>query len=256
MTPFVTPHWVPQVEPGQRTLIIGASGGLGHAVINMLLQGPDSVIGAHGATKLSESNDARVVPLTQKFSCEADCRGVVDSFVEKVGGIDALIILSGGIHFSGHWKDMPESKWEEDIAVNMNQPFYLARAAMEHMKQQERGGRIVFNGTESAIHGGSALSFPYAIAKRGTECMVQGLAREGASHGILVNGIRMGYVKSGFHQRWHNKTPTDMDERAELVPLKRGGEPEEAAALIIYLISGWSQFITGQMLPLTGGDWL
>ncbi len=256
MTPFVTPHWVPQVEPGLRTQIIGASGGLGHVVIDMLLQGPDCVIGAHGATKLYESDDARVIPLTQKFSSEADCRAAVDSFVDKAGGIDALIILSGGIHFSGHWKDMPESKWEEDISVNLNQPFYLARAAMEYMKQQETGGRIVFNGTESAIHGGSSLSFPYAIAKRGTECMVQGLAREGACHGILVNGIRMGYVKSGFHQRWHNKTVTDMDERAELVPLKRGGEPEEAAALIIYLISGWSQFITGQMFPLTGGDWL
>ena len=47
-----------------------------------------------------------------------------------------------------------------------------------------------------------------------------------------------------------------MDERAELVPLKRAGHPDEAAALMIYLLSGWAQFITGQMIPLTGGDWL
>ena len=95
-----------------------------------------------------------------------------------------------------------------------------------------------------------------AIAKRGTEAMVQGFAREGAPDGILVNGVRLGYIRSGFHQRWHGRTEQQMAERADLVPLKRGGEPEEAAALFIYLLSGWASFMTGQMLALTGGDWL
>ena len=86
--------------------------------------------------------------------------------------------------------------------------------------------------------------------------MVQGLAREGASAGILVNGVRLGYIDSGFHQRWHGRTVEQMQERAELVPIKRGGHPEEAAALMVYLLSGWASFITGQMFALTGGDWL
>ena len=124
------------------------------------------------------------------------------------------------------------------------------------MKQQGRGGRIVLNGTESALHGGSAQSLPYAVAKRGTECLVQGLAREGAPENILVNGVRLGYISSGFHERWHERSEGDMANRAALVPLKRGGLPEEVAALIIYLLSGWASFITGQMLPITGGDWL
>ena len=86
--------------------------------------------------------------------------------------------------------------------------------------------------------------------------MVQGLAREGAPDGVLVNGLRFGFIESGFHQRWHNRSEAQMAERAGLVPLKRGGHPDEAAALMIYLISGWASFITGQMIPLTGGDWL
>ena len=111
-------------------------------------------------------------------------------------------------------------------------------------------------GTGSALHGGSAQSFPYAIAKRGTECMIQGLAREGAPENILVNGVRLGFISSEFHERWHEKTEDDLKARADLVPLKRAGDPDEAAALMIYLLSGWSSFITGQMFPLTGGDWL
>ena len=124
------------------------------------------------------------------------------------------------------------------------------------MKSNNETSRIVLNGTESSLHGGSPTSFPYGISKRGTECMVQGLAREGANLGILVNGVRFGYITSGFHERWQGKTLGQLEERAEMVPLKRGGHPLEAAALITYLLSGWSRFITGQMIPLTGGDWL
>jgi NAD(P)-dependent dehydrogenase (short-subunit alcohol dehydrogenase family) len=255
-SPFIRPDWVPSVEPGFRVLVAGASGGLGGALVDMLLAGGPCTIGAHGATKRLERDDGRLVHLIQPFETEADCIALVNAFVAQAGGIDALVVLSGGIHFSGHWKDMPAELWQKDMEVNLNQPFYLARAAMAAMKAQGSGGRILLNGTESALHGGSALSFPYAIAKRGTECLVQGLAREGAPDGILVNGIRLGYILSGFHQRWHNKTPDDMAARADLVPLKRGGHPDEAVALMIWLISGWSRFMTGQMVALTGGDWL
>ncbi len=256
MSAFQPPAWTPRVDPGSRILIAGASGGIGQALVAMLLSGSDCIIGAHGANNKPDTDDPRVIHLKRTFSAESDCAALVDEFCEKASGLDALVVLSGGIHFSGHWKDMPAEDWEKDISLNLNQPFYLARAAMAHMKQQGTGGRIVLTGTESALHGGSATSFPYAVAKRGTECLVEGLAREGASGGILVNGVRLGCIASGFHQRWHAKTDQDMKERIDLIPLKRAGHPDEAAALIIYLLSGWAGFITGQMIPLTGGDWL
>lgn len=256
MTSFVRPNWIPAVDPGMRILITGASGGLGQALVSMLLEGSDCIIGAHGSSKRAPFDNDAVIHINRPLNDAEDCESVVAEFCGKAGGIDALVSLTGGIHFSGHWKDMPAEDWERDVDVNLNHPFYLSRATMQQMAQQQCGGRIILNGTESALHGGSALSLPYAVAKRGTECLVQGLAREGAPANILVNGVRFGYIKSGFHQRWHSKTDAELSERADLVPLKRGGEPEEAAALIIYLLSGWSSFITGQMIPLTGGDWL
>ncbi len=253
---FNRPGWVPSVPDASRVLITGASGGLGRALTAMLLEGSECVIGAHGASNKPEAEGDSVIPITRTFENEADCVAVIDEFAAKAGGIDALVVLSGAIEFSGHWKDMSEVDWEREVALNLNHPFYLARAAMAKMTGQGTGGRIVLTGTESALHGGSASSFPYAIAKRGTECMVQGLAREGATAGILVNGVRLGFIASGFHQRWHGRSERDMAERADMVPLKRGGDPDEAAALMIYLLSGWAAFITGQMIPLTGGDWL
>jgi len=253
---FTRPDWTPRVDDGMRILITGATGGLGRALVGMLLEGSDCTIGAHGASQSIDIGDERIIPLKRTFAGEEDCRALVDEFAEKAGGIDALVVLSGSIRATGHWMEMGGEGWEGEIDTNLNQPFFLARAAMAHMKEQASGGRIVFNGTESALHGGSALSLPYAIAKRGTECMVQGMAREGAPDNILVNGVRFGYIASGFHQRWHDKTDEEMAERAAMVPLKRGGDPQEAAALMVYLLSGWAGFITGQMLPLTGGDWL
>ncbi len=255
MSAFTRPDWVPRLDPGKRVLITGASGGLGTALTRMLLDGSDCVIGAHGASKGVEIKDSRVIPMIRSLENEADCDSVVDEFSKRAGGIDALVVLSGRIHFSGHWMDMPEADWTADMDVNLNHPFFLARAAMKHMKAAG-GGRIVLNGTESALHGGSSASFPYAIAKHGTECLVQGLAREGAPDDILVNGVRLGCIRSGFHERWHDKTEEEMAERISLIPLKRAGDPEEVAALVIYLLSGWAGFITGQMIPLTGGDWL
>ena len=258
-SPFVRPDWVPAVPDGMRILVIGASGGIGGAVCDLLAQASRCTIGAHGSTRMPEvtaKGSATIIPLQKNLETDADCKAVIDEFYEQAGGIDALVHLAGAIHFSGHWKDMPEADWRRDMAVNLDQPFFLARAAMARMKSQQSGGRIILNGTESALHGGSAVSFPYAIAKRGTEAMVQGLAREGAGDGILVNGVRFGFITSGFHQRWHDRTDGQMAERADLVPLKRGGHPDEAAALIVYLLSGWASFINGQMIALTGGDWL
>ena len=253
---FTPPDWVPSVPVGMRVLITGATGGLGRALVSMLLKGSSCMIGAHGSSRKPEFEDDRIIALSQTFSDENSCCALVDNYVEQSGGIDALVILSGSIRYSGHWMDMPSDDWENEISVSLNQPFYLARKAMKYMISQKTGGRIIFTGTESALHGGSSSSFPYAISKRGTECMVQGLAREGAKDGILVNGMRLGCIASGFHERWHNKTREDMEKRVELIPLKRAGDPDEVAAFIIYLLSGYGGFITGQMLPITGGDWL
>jgi 3-oxoacyl-[acyl-carrier protein] reductase len=253
---FTRPSWVPRNDSCKRILITGATGGLGRALVNMLLEGSDCVIGAHGSSQTFDNPAKKVIVLSKNFRTADDCHSLVDEFINKAGGIDALIILSGSIQSTGHWKDMSGDDWEREIGVNLNQPFFLAQAAMAHMTNQGTGGRIILTGTESSLHGGSDVSFPYAIAKRGTECMIQGLARKGAPDNILINGVRLGYIASGFHERWHNKSEKDMHERADMVPLKRGGHPDEVAALIVYLLSGWAGFITGQMLPLTGGDWL
>ncbi len=253
---FRRPDWTPRVPDGFRLLVIGASGGLGRALVPMVTRNSDCIVGAHYNSHAIEWNDGKVLPLQKTLSTEADCVELVEEFKGEAGGIDGLVVLSGRLTAAAHWDELNDEEWQRDVHDNLNIPFFLSRAALRKMKDQQTGGRIILNGTESALHGGSPHSFPYAVAKRGIEAMVQGLAREGAPWAVTANGVRLGYFRSGFHQRWLGRTEKDLEERAELVPVKRGGEPEEAAALISYLLSDWAGFITGQMVAATGGDWL
>ena len=86
MTSFERPDWVPAAESGARILVTGASGGLGRALVDMLLEGPDCIIGAHGATNRHPSDDERVLHLTKTFETERDCVDLVDDFAGKAGG--------------------------------------------------------------------------------------------------------------------------------------------------------------------------
>lgn len=252
------PDWAPVLPQGSKILVIGASGGIGASLVRLLLEGNPVVIGLHYNTSRpgieSDSESHTMIYIQEDLSEEKGCRKVVDEFVEKAGGIDALVVLTGGVSRSVHWSQLDEGDWASDININLNVPFYLAKVGMQHMRQG--GGSIILMGTESALHGGSATSLPYGVAKRGIECLVQGLAREGAKYGVTVNGVRPGFIDSGFHKRWLDKSSEDLKGRIDLIPLKRAGHPDEVSALILYLLSGWSQYITGQMFAITGGDWL
>ncbi|MCP3929317.1 MAG: SDR family oxidoreductase, partial [Bacteroidetes bacterium] len=250
------PNWIPQVFPKSKVLVVGANGGIGKAVIDMLLQGPSCIIGYHHSNKSSKIPESteqhRIIDLCYSLKNDTDCHKLVDSFNSKAKGIDNLVVLSGGISRHAHFKELSGDDWEADIQLNLNIPFYLARRALNHMHH----GSIVLLGTESALHGGGSTSLAYSTAKRGIECLVQGLSREGAKNDTLVNGVRPGFIQSGFHQRWQGYDMEKLKQRADLIPLKRAGTPKEVSALIIYLLSGWSRFITGQMFSITGGDWL
>ena len=253
----------PEIEVGKRVLIAGASGDIGHAVLR-LLAGSEVKIGAHyhengeSLKRLADNcclDGSRIKLYPTDLSTQKSCHALVDSFVEWAGGIDGLVQLTGNVKRPCAWEELTEEEWLADININLSGPFFLAQRVMKYMKASG-GGRIILTSTASAKHGGGKTSMAYGVAKAGIECLAKGLAREGAPYGILVNVIAPGFIETKFHIQRMGRSRRELEKRRELVPLKKAGKPEDVARMILYLLSSGGNYITGECIAISGGDWL
>ena len=242
---------------GKKILIIGASSGLSSDLNSMLLKS-GAILGLHynkNEKPLSKYPETKKVKKFQKNLKSAIlCYELIDKFVDWAGGIDCLVQLSGDIKRPIHWQNITEEDWLYDLSVNLVMPFFLVQRTIGYMKK--RGGRIILTSTASAAHGGGANSLAYGVAKAGIECMVKGLARDSAKYNILVNAIAPGFIPTKFHTEKMNRTAIQLQNRIKLIPLKRAGTTKEVAGTILFLLSEYSTYITGQVIPVSGGDWL
>jgi len=250
------------LKPGARVLIAGASGGIGRETLRLAAQ-HDVTIGAHYHSngevlkpflENEVSGFARVRSIrADLMTADANTR-LVEDFVQWAGGIDILVQLTGGVSRPLSWDKMTEADWRADLDLNLVGPFFLAQAAMKHMRA--KGGKIVLMGTASARHGGGSDTIAYGVAKAGIECLTKGLARIGAPYKILINAVCPGFIDTGIHVREMKRSPDDLKRRVELVPLRRAGTPAEVASVILFLASEMADYVTGECLCVSGGDWL
>ena len=241
----------------KKILIVGASSDLAVS-LNKTLYNSGNTVGFHYNTNdkpLSKYDEGEKVKKFQKdINSSLVCFQLVDDFVKWAGGIDCLIQLSGGIKKPANWEELTEKEWSYDLSVNMTMPFFLAQRAILHMKNS--GGRIVMTSTVSAAHGGGSTSLAYGVAKAGVECIIKGLARDCAKYNILVNAIAPGFFLTKFHTEKMERTKEQVQERIKLIPLRRAGTTEELAGTVMYLLSESASYITGQVIAISGGDWL
>ncbi len=241
----------------KKILLVGASSDLAGS-LNETLYKTDNIVGFHYNTNekplLKYDEGEKVKRFQKDINSSLACFQLVDDFVAWAGGIDCLIQMSGDIKKPVDWEELTEKEWSYDLSVNLIMPFFLAQRAVLHMK--ESGGRILMMSTVSASHGGGATSLAYGVAKAGVECVVKGLARDCAKYNILVNAIAPGLFLTKFHTKKMKKDQEQLQERAKMIPLKRAGTTEELAGTVMYLLSEGASYITGQVIAVSGGDWL
>ena len=245
------------VLEGKKILIVGASSDLAGSLCELLYK-TDNIVGFHYNTNekplLKYDEGEKVKRFQKDINSSLACFQLVDDFVAWAGGIDCLIQMSGDIKKPADWEELTEKEWSYDLSANLIMPFFLAQRAVLHMK--ESGGRILMMSTVSASHGGGATSLAYGVAKAGVECVVKGLARDCAKYNILVNAIAPGLFLTKFHTKKMKKDQEQLQERAKMIPLKRAGTTEELAGTVMYLLSEGASYITGQVIAVSGGDWL
>lgn len=238
---------------GKVVLVTGASGGIGRAVARACrLQGAALALHYHrdasGARELAKLLGPDAAAFRADLSRPGASKTLIAAVLRRFGRLDVLVNNAGAVIGEKDFLAMPEKDWEATLRLNLQAPFFLAREAFRTMRA--RGGRIVNVSSIAVKFGGSDRSIHYAAAKAGLEATTVALARFGAARGILVNTVRPGVIDTPFH----DKSKKNMTERVAKIPLKRMGRPEEVARAVVFLAGPGGDFVTGQILSVTGGE--
>jgi hypothetical protein len=231
---------------GKRAIITGGDSGIGRAVaIAFAREGADILI-----AYLDETEDAKeVAALIEKEGRKvADhCRAVVDRALRDLGGIDILVNNAAHQATFADIGDITDEEWRMTFEVNIHAMFYLAKAAVPHMKP---GGAIINTASVNSDMPNPIL-LAYATTKGAIQNFSGGLAQMLAEKGIRVNAVAPGPI-------WTPLIPSTMPDEAirnfgKQVPLKRAGQPAELATAFVMLADPLSSYTSGTTVAVTGG---
>jgi NAD(P)-dependent dehydrogenase (short-subunit alcohol dehydrogenase family) len=247
---------------GRRALITGAGTGIGRAIARALTSA-----GARVAVTDRDEAAARTVARALEGAVAfrldvtdaAETADVIERAADAFGGLE-IVCANAGVSTMNRVVDLGEAEWDHNMAVNAKGVFLTNQAAVRYWLAQGVKGVIV-NTASMAGKQGVALLAHYAASKFAVVGFTQSLAREVAEHGIRVNCVCPGFVRTAMQAReveWEAKlrgmTPDAV--RAEyiaLTPLGRLEEPEDVADTVVFLASDGARFVTGEALNVTGG---
>ncbi len=182
---------------------------------------------------------------------------VVDLFRQvdsRLGMVSALVNNAATLETQKRLDAMDADRIARIFAVNVVGSMICAREAVRRMSTRfgtGRGGAIVNVSSGAAKYGSPGEYVDYAASKGAIETFTLGLAKEVAEEGIRVNAVRPGFIYTEFHAK--GGEPQRVDRVKNLVPMKRGGQPEEVARAILWLLSEEASYVTGTILDVSGG---
>jgi 3-oxoacyl-[acyl-carrier protein] reductase len=245
---------------GKRVLVTGSSRGIGAAVAQAFAElGAHIAIHAHASVEPAQALAAEwrkaghtVHVLSGDFTVMAEAERVVDSAIEKLGGLDILINNAGTMMGRKPLAEIDDGAIVALLALNAGSAVAASRRAIPVLKASR--GTIINTTSIAARNGGSNGAGAYAAAKAFVSTYTRGLATELAGDGIRVNAVSPGTIMTDFHRRY--STPDKLAETAALrIPMKRIGTAEDCVGAYLFLASAsLAGYITGQIIEVNGGQ--
>jgi 3-oxoacyl-[acyl-carrier protein] reductase len=239
---------------GKVALITGGAQGIGKVTALLLAErGADIAIsdinreGAEDTAKEIERLGRRGLGLEGDVSNPADAERIVDTTVEKLGGID-ILVNNAGITRDGLLLRMAVEDWDAVLNVNLKGTFNCSKAAIKYMIKR-KSGRIV-NIASVVGEMGNAGQANYAASKACIIGLTKSIAREYAQRGINVNAIAPGYIQTPMTEGLSEKVKEELKAQ---IPMAKLGTPLDVGNAIYFLVSDASSYITGQVLNVNGG---
>jgi NAD(P)-dependent dehydrogenase (short-subunit alcohol dehydrogenase family) len=247
---------------GRRALVTGGGSGIGAAIVRRLDKAGSQIVVADidkiRAEALAASLTAGTAVAMDVRDRAAVERGVQEA-IAALGGID-LLVANAGVSTMRRAVDLTDEEWDYNFDVNARGVFLTNQVVCRHFLAERRNGVIV-NTASLAAKVGAPLLAHYSASKFAVLGWTQALAREMAPHGIRVNAVCPGFVRTSMQEReivWEAElrgmTPDAvLAEYVSLTPLGRIEEPEDVADVVLFLASDAARFMTGQGINVTGG---
>lgn len=239
-------------------IVTGGSGGIGAAICERF-----ACEGAHVVVCDINSETSNILANklrgkgylasvhTVNISNPDACRTMISEIVAKHGGVDVLC-NNAGINRRGDLLSLTEDDWKATFSVNLDSMFYLCRAVLPHMINAG-GGAIVNTASQWGLYP-APNHIAYNVSKAAVVSFTQSLARDYAPKKIRVNAICPGEVRTPMLEANLSRTGRSIDDLNSLVPFGRIGEPEEIAALAVFLASNEAPYMCGSVIEITGAQ--
>ncbi|REJ77572.1 MAG: 3-oxoacyl-ACP reductase FabG [Acidobacteria bacterium] len=241
---------------GRTAIVTGASRGVGRATALRLAEGGANVVvnylsreeRAAEVADLCKRKGVEAIAVQADVSEFAGARKLTEAAIEKFGRID-MLVLNAGIWEGAPIEEMSEETWNKVINTNLKSAWAMTKCAVPALRKQEDAAVVLVSST--AGQRGEANYTNYAASKGGQISFTKGLATELAPR-IRVNCVAPGWIETAMVR------PAFKDESykrtvIESIPLNRIALTDDVALSICFLLSGWSQHITGEVLNINGG---
>lgn len=208
---------------------------------------------ARAVTDAISSTGARCIAVQADVSVEADVQRLFKSCDDLLGKPTALVNNAGMLETQMRVEAMDAGRLERVFRTNVIGAFLCSREAVRRMSKKNGGaGGAIVNVSSGASRLGSPHEYvDYAASKGAVDTLTIGLSKEVAAEGIRVNAVRPGFIRTEMHAS--GGEPHRVERLRDQIPMQRGGEADEVAQAILWLLSENASYVTGSFIDVTGG---